>query len=63
MPNCFLNYTPSIGIDNLPELIDIQPCIKNGYLTIGTFNRYNKINDTVVNMWEKILKKCPTVIL
>ena len=61
MPNCFLSYTPSIGIDNLPELVDIQPVTKNGYLTIGTFNRYNKINDTVVNMWEKILTKCPNV--
>ncbi len=61
MPNCFLSYTPSIGIDNLPELVDIQPVTKNGYLTIGTFNRYNKINDTVVNIWEKILTRCPTV--
>ena len=61
MPNCFLSYTPSIGIDNLPELINIQPCKQNGYLTIGTFNRYNKINDDLVNIWEKILIKCPNV--
>ena len=61
MPNCFLSYTPSVGIENLPELINIQPCTKNNYLTIGTFNRYNKINDNVVEMWEKILKQCPTV--
>ena len=61
MDNCFLNYTPSIGIDNLPELINVQPAITNKYLTIGTFNRYNKINDRVVEMWEKILKHCPNV--
>ena len=60
MDRCFLSYTPSIGIDNLPSL-DEQPARKNGYLTIGTFNRYNKINDRVVGMWEKILKRCPNV--
>lgn len=61
MPNCFLNYTPSIGFENLPDLSNIQPCIKNEYLTIGTFNRYNKINDTVVALWERILIRCPNV--
>lgn len=61
MDHCFLNYTPSIGIENLPELVPIQPATKKGYLTIGTFNRYNKINDRVVSMWETILSKYPTV--
>lgn len=61
MPNCFLAYTPSIGIDNLPKLIDIQPCVTNEYLTIGTFNRYNKINDKVVDVWSKVLERCPNV--
>ena len=61
MDKCFLSYTPSIGIDNLPELPKIQPSSKNGYLTIGSFNRYNKINDTVIEVWEEILEKCPNV--
>ena len=61
MDNCFLNYTPSIGIDNLPDLVKVQPAITNNYLTIGTFNRYNKINDRVVAMWERILKRCSNV--
>lgn len=63
MPNCFLNYLPSTGVEpeNLPHLNKVQPCIENGYLTIGTFNRYNKINDSVVCLWEKILERCPTV--
>jgi predicted O-linked N-acetylglucosamine transferase (SPINDLY family) len=60
MDKCFLSYTPSIGINNLPKLEE-QPSVKNGYLTIGTFNRYNKINDRVVAMWEIILQRCPTV--
>lgn len=61
MKKCFLNYIPPIGIENLPPLIDTQPAIKNKYLTIGTFNRYNKINDMLVNIWEKILERCPDV--
>jgi protein O-GlcNAc transferase len=60
MPKCFLSYTPSVGIDNLPELKN-QPLVDNGYLTIGTFNRYNKINDRVVSLWQRILKECPNV--
>jgi predicted O-linked N-acetylglucosamine transferase (SPINDLY family) len=61
MPNCFLSYTPSIGIENLPVLVDTQPVTKNGYLTIGTFNRYNKINDRMVELWERILQRCTNV--
>ena len=61
MDKCFLSYTPSIGIDNLPQLIETQPCVKNNYLTIGSFNRYNKINDDVMAVWEEILETCPNV--
>lgn len=60
MKNCFLSYTPSIGFDNLPNLEE-QPCKKNGFLTIGTFNRYNKINDSVIEVWEEVLERCPNV--
>jgi len=62
MDRCFLSYTPSIGIDNLPELTD-EPSIKNGWVTFGTFNRYNKINSMVVGVWEKILQRAPTARL
>jgi protein O-GlcNAc transferase len=63
MKNCFLNYTSSLGTDMSIEELKLkeQPANTNKYLTIGTFNRYNKINDQLVNLWERILKKCPTV--
>jgi predicted O-linked N-acetylglucosamine transferase (SPINDLY family) len=61
MDRCFLTYTPSIGMENIPALPEIQPCIKNGYLTVGSFNRYNKINDSVVEVWEQVLEACPNV--
>jgi predicted O-linked N-acetylglucosamine transferase (SPINDLY family) len=59
MDKCFLAYTPSMGINNIPAITE-QPCIKNGYVTFGTFNRYNKINEMVIGVWEKMLKAAPT---
>jgi protein O-GlcNAc transferase len=60
MDRCFLAYTPSMGIQNIPEIVKEQPCIKNGYVTFGTFNRFNKINEMVIGVWEEILKRAPT---
>jgi protein O-GlcNAc transferase len=60
MPHSFLAYTPSI--ETLLELHP-TPCTVNGYLTIGCFNRYNKVNQMVTQAWEDILKRCPTVRL
>jgi len=58
MDKTFLAYTPSMGIENIPELTE-QPFVKNGYITFGSFNRYNKINSMVIGVWEKILKAIP----
>lgn len=58
MDKTFLAYTPSMGIENIPELTE-QALVKNGYITFGTFNRYNKINSMVIGVWEKILKAIP----
>ena len=63
MNRCFLAYTPSMGIENIPEIVNEQPCIKNGYVTFGTFNRFNKVNDMVIGVWEKILQRAPTARL
>jgi predicted O-linked N-acetylglucosamine transferase (SPINDLY family) len=60
MDNCFLTYTPYV--DSLP-IIDIEPYQKNGYLTIGTFNKLNKINENVIAVWETIMERCPTIRL
>jgi len=59
MKNCFLAYSPSTGINKLPEL-STQPIVKNKYITFGSFNRFNKINEIVIDTWEQILVKCPT---
>jgi predicted O-linked N-acetylglucosamine transferase (SPINDLY family) len=59
MKRCFLAYTPSMGIDNIPKITE-QPCTTNGYITFGCFNRYNKINKMVIGVWEQILRQAPT---
>lgn len=38
---------------------DNAPCLKNGYITFGSFNRLNKINEGVVKFWCDILKILP----
>lgn len=59
MKRCFLAYTPGMGIDNLPGLASVQPCMRNGYITFGCFNRYNKINKMVISVWERVLAAIP----
>ena len=63
MNNCFLSYTSSLGEGekSLPKIVNVQPCTKNNYLTIGSFNRYNKVNDYVLSVWKRILETCPNV--
>ena len=58
MDKSFLAYTPSTGIKNPPKLGE-QPCKKNGYITFGCFNRYNKVNSMVAGVWEKLLIAIP----
>jgi protein O-GlcNAc transferase len=59
MKNCFLSYTPSVGLENLPDIVKEQPAFKNGYITFGSFNRFNKVNKHVIGVWEKILEAIP----
>jgi predicted O-linked N-acetylglucosamine transferase (SPINDLY family) len=70
LKNCFLCYTPGFitkqmsTAEQLTYLPDIpheseQPFLKNHYITFGCFNRFNKINENVVDSWSKILKRTP----
>lgn len=59
MNKCFLAYSPATGLDNLPSL-DVQPCSVNNYITFGCFNRFNKINNMVISVWERVLVAIPT---
>lgn len=67
LKNSFLCYTPGFitevmttqaQAEMLPQLGG-EPRLRNGYVTFGCFNRFNKINDDVVKTWEAILKSVP----
>ena len=44
------------GFD-IPRLQTSAPMVENEFITFGSFNNYNKINDRVIKVWSKILKK------
>ena len=35
------------------------PAIKNNFITFGSFNHLNKVNNSVIKLWSKLLKKIP----
>lgn len=52
-------YTHSEIFANLPDHAQEPPCIKNGYITFGSFSRATKLNSNVYKIWSEILKKTP----
>ncbi|MBI5590630.1 MAG: tetratricopeptide repeat protein [Deltaproteobacteria bacterium] len=52
LPGGFLCYHPSLGS---PDVSD-TPCLKNGYITFGSFNNRAKINSKVISLWSNIMK-------
>lgn len=62
MDKSFLCYTPNVELKELPKLSE-QPCIKNNWITFGSFNRLNKINNYVRKTWNEILQKIPNARL
>lgn len=64
LDNCFLCYDPTTVRKNLlQEKISLksQPKLKNNYITIGCFNRVNKITDNVIKIFNDILVKFKNV--
>ena len=60
LPGCFTNYNSIIELPDLKE----TPRLKNpNELIIACFNRVNKIIDTVIVAFNRILKECPNVKL
>lgn len=55
LPTGFLCYTPPIGTsDPAPP-----PCLRNGYITFGSFNNLAKVTPDVVRVWAAILQQVP----
>lgn len=55
MPDTFLCYKPP----GKSLSIAPPPSDENGYITFGSFNNLSKINDSVIEVWAKILDGIP----
>lgn len=57
----FALLPPSFVFKEMDEKVDTgnAPCLTNGYLTFGSFNRLNKISHEVVVAWCQVLKALP----
>lgn len=42
-----------------PE-VNLLPAVTNGFVTFGSFNRANKINDSVIALWSMLMKEVPS---
>lgn len=58
MKNCFTAYVPPF----IPKIL-IQPYYTNNFITFGTLNKVAKINNSVVNLWDRLLDKYPNTKL
>ena len=55
LPHSHICYEPTRKV----EPADFPPCLKNNFVTFGSFNRYHKLSDSVLTAWKKILDAVP----
>ena len=49
----------SLSQPNYNIEVSTLPAIKNKFITFGSFNHLNKINNSVIKLWSRLLKKIP----
>ena len=54
LPHSHFCYTAS---DKMPDVCEIVPSYRNGYITFGSFNNFTKVNDEMLKIWREILQK------
>ncbi|MBR3722896.1 MAG: hypothetical protein IKN12_09045 [Selenomonadaceae bacterium] len=52
LPHTHFCYTPFATFPAVKN----SPCIKNNYITFGSFNNFSKVTDECLILWNKILK-------
>src|SRR5207249_2232929 len=59
LPAPFLCYRPP---ENSPDVVDL-PMLRNGYVTLGSFNRAPKAGPETIPLWSKLLTAMPNAKL
>lgn len=52
-------YGTLVPPDNLFPAVTPPPCLKNGYITFGSFGASHKINEVTIDLWCAVLKHVP----
>jgi predicted O-linked N-acetylglucosamine transferase (SPINDLY family) len=55
LPDSYLCYSPPA---DLPEIAP-PPLLANGFVTFGSFNNLNKVNDVTLGLWVRLLAAVP----
>ena len=55
LPHSHFCYEPTTKF----EPADFPPCVKNNFVTFGSFNQFQKITDSILRAWKKILDAVP----
>lgn len=58
LPNTRLCFSPpTLPAEAMPSP---SPCLRNGYVTFGSFQKLDKLSDATLTAWAKILARLPT---
>ncbi len=55
LPHSHICYEPPTKL----KPADFPPCLKNNFVTFGSFNQFGKITDSILIAWKKILDAVP----
>ena len=55
LPHSHICYEPTTKL----KPADFPPCLKNNFITFGSFNQFGKMTDSILIAWKKILDAVP----
>jgi predicted O-linked N-acetylglucosamine transferase (SPINDLY family) len=59
LPHSLWCYRPSV---DMPET-SVLPALTRGYITFGSFNNFNKVDQPTMDLWAELLRTLPTARL